>query len=130
MFGQTFSLLKTMGLRHKLRTLYNQEAIFMNEFTGWEALTTFAGCAAVTGLITQSTKKLFSKLPTQWLSYIIAVIIMGLATIFTTGFSWSSIALVPINAIIVSTSANGGYSAMKQMIDKKKKKEKQTNLKE
>lgn len=92
----------------------------MNEFIGWEILTTFAGCAAVTGLITQFTKKLFSKLPTQLLSYIIAVVVMGLATIFTTGFSWSSIALIPINAIIVSTSSNGGYSAIKQMADKKK----------
>lgn len=92
----------------------------MNEFIGWETLTTFAGCAAVTGLITQFTKKLFSKLPAQWLSYIIAVIVMGLATIFTTGFAWSTIALIPINALIVSTSANGGYSVMKQMIEKKK----------
>ena len=71
----------------------------MNEFIGWEILTIFAGCAAVTGLITQFTKKLFSKLPTQLLSYIIAVVVMGLATIFITGFSWSSIALIPINAI-------------------------------
>ena len=92
----------------------------MNEFIGWEILTIFAGCAAVTGLITQFTKKLFSKLPTQLLSYIIAVVVMGLATIFITGFSWSSIALIPLNAIIVSTSSNGGYSAMKQMADKKK----------
>ncbi len=94
----------------------------MDEFISWETLATFAGCAAVTGLVTQFTKKLFPKFPTQWLSYIIAVVIMGLATIFTAGFSWPTIALIPINAIIVSTSANGSYSAMKQMIDKKKSK--------
>ena len=92
----------------------------MNDFTSWETLATFAGCATVTGLLTQFTKGLFSKLPTQWLSYIIAVVIMGLATIFTTGFSWPTLALIPINAVIVSMSANGGFQAVKRVVEGKK----------
>lgn len=84
----------------------------MNEFISWETLATFAGCATVTGIITQFTKNLFQKLPTQWLSYIIAVVVMGLATAFTTGFSWPGIALLPINAFLVSMSSNGAYQAV------------------
>ena len=72
----------------------------MNEFVSWETLGTFAGCAALVGLLTQFTKGLFSKLPTQWLSYIYAVVVMALATIFTTGFSWPTLALIPFNAVI------------------------------
>ena len=53
----------------------------MNEFVSWETLGTFAGCAALVGILTQFTKGLFSKLPTQWLSYIYAVVVMALATI-------------------------------------------------
>lgn len=68
----------------------------MNNFTSWEALETYAECAAATGIITQFTKRLFSKLPTQWLSYIIAVVIMGLATVFTAGLSWSTLALYAV----------------------------------
>lgn len=92
----------------------------MNDFTSWETLGTFAGCAAATGLLTQFTKNLFSKLPTQWLSYIIAVVIMGLATVFTAGLSWPTLALIPINAVIVSLGANGGFAAAKRVVDGKK----------
>lgn len=92
----------------------------MNDFTTWETLATFAGCAAMTGLITQFTKGLFAKLPTQWLSYIIAVIVMGLATVFTAGFSWPVLALIPINAVIVAMSANGAFTAVKRVVDGKK----------
>ena len=92
----------------------------MNDFTTWETLATFAGCAAVTGLLTQFTKGLFKRLPTQWLSYIIAVVVMGLATVFTSGFSWPVLALIPINAVIVSMSANGGFQALKRAVDGKK----------
>ena len=51
----------------------------MNEFVSWETLGTFAGCAMLVGILTQFTKGLFSKLPTQWLSYIYAVVVMALA---------------------------------------------------
>ena len=92
----------------------------MNEFVSWETLGTFAGCAALVCILTQFTKGLFSKLPTQWLSYIYAVVVMALATIFTTGFSWPTLALIPFNAVIVAMSANGAFSAYKRILEGKK----------
>ena len=92
----------------------------MNEFVSWETLATFAGCAALVGILTQFTKGIFSKLPTQWLSYIYAVVVMALATIFTTGFSWPTLALIPFNAVIVAMSANGAFSAVKRIAEKSK----------
>lgn len=92
----------------------------MNEFVSWETLGTFAGCAALVGILTQFTKGVFSKLPTQWLSYIYAVVVMALATIFTTGFSWPTLALIPFNAVIVAMSANGAFSAVKRIAEKSK----------
>ena len=65
-------------------------------------------------------KGLFSKAPTQWLSYIYAVVVMALATIFTTRFSWPTLALIPFNAVIVAMSANGAFTAVKRVVDGKK----------
>ena len=47
-----------------------------NSFLSWEILATFAGVAACTGLLTQMLKSVTAKLPTQWLSYIIAVVLL------------------------------------------------------
>ena len=83
----------------------------MNEFFTWEMLATLAGCALATGLATQFLKDAI-KIPTQWLSYIIAVIILGVATYFVGGYDASAWAIIPLNAVIVSTSANGAYAAI------------------
>lgn len=92
----------------------------MNEFLTWETLATFAGASAATGLLTQFLKGTFPKLPTQWLSYIIALVVMGVATAATQwGAGWTVWALLPINAVIVSTSANGAFSAVKRIADGK-----------
>jgi fatty acid desaturase len=85
----------------------------MNEFFTWETLATFAGCSLATGVLTQFFKEVFGKLPTQWLSYIIAAVLLFLATAATGGFSqaWTVWAMIPLNAAIVSLSANGAYEA-------------------
>ena len=46
-----------------------------NSFLSWDILATFAGVAACTGLLTQMLKSVTAKLPTQRLSYIIAVLL-------------------------------------------------------
>lgn len=84
----------------------------MDEFFTWEMLGTFAGCSAATAIITQFLKNLFAKLPTQWLSYMIAVVILYLATLFTGSMTGAAAAVIPLNAVLVSLSANGAYSAV------------------
>lgn len=85
----------------------------MNEFLTWETLATFAGCSLATGILTQFLKGVFKKLPTQWLSYIIAALLLFLATAAIGGFSqpWTVWAMIPLNAVVVSLSSNGAYEA-------------------
>ena len=88
----------------------------MDSFFDWGMLGTFAGAAAATGIVTQAVKGIFQKIPTQLVSYVIAVVILGLATAATGGaFDWTGWALVPLNAVVVSLSANGGFEAIKRV---------------
>lgn len=88
----------------------------MDSFFSWDMLTTFAGASAATGIITEAIKGAFQKIPTQIVSYIVAVIVLTLSTGATTGFAaeWSLWAMVPINAILVSLAANGGFQALQR----------------
>lgn len=83
----------------------------MNEFFTWEMLATLAGCSIATGLLTQFMKNSI-KIPTQWLSYIISVILLFAATLFTGQLSLSSGCMIPLNAVIITLSSNGAYSAI------------------
>lgn len=88
----------------------------MDNFFDWGMLGTFAGAAAATGIVTQAVKGIFQKIPTQIVSYVIAVVILWLATAATGGASdWTGWALVPLNAVVVSLSANGGFEAIKRV---------------
>lgn len=87
----------------------------MDEFFSWQMLASLSGCALATGILTQFLKNTFSKLPTQWLSYLIAVITLFAAAFFTGGLTWSAAALIPMNAVLVALSANGAYSACVRM---------------
>ena len=89
----------------------------MEAFYTWETLATFAGAAALTGLLTQWLKEAVPKLPTQWLSYFIALVILTMATAATGGgVTWKEWALIPINAVLVSLSANGAFTAAKRAL--------------
>ena len=83
----------------------------MNEFFTWQTLATLAGASVAVGLFTQFLKNTI-KIPTQWLSYILAVIVLLAANIFTGHTELSVLAIIPLNAVIVSTSANGAYAAI------------------
>ena len=89
----------------------------MDEFFSWQMLATFAGSTAATGILTQFLKNLIPKLPTQWLSYIIAVVLLVVTTAATGGWAqpWTVWALVPMNAALVSLASNGAVDAMRSM---------------
>jgi hypothetical protein len=86
----------------------------MDKFFTWDTLATLAGATAAVALITQFIKNIpfLAKIPTQVVSYILACLILAAATLFT-GMSGASVwAIIPLNAVIVSTSANGAYAAI------------------
>jgi len=85
----------------------------MDQFFTWETLVTLAGASLAVGILTQFFKDTI-KIPTQWLSYILSIVVLVLATGFTTVWTAPAAvwALIPLNAVIVSTSANGAYAAI------------------
>lgn len=89
----------------------------MNDFFTWTFLATFAGAVAGTGFVTQWLKGLFTKIPTQILSYVIALVILLATTAATGGLgqAWSVWAMAPFNAVPVSLSANGAHSGIVRM---------------
>lgn len=92
----------------------------MDQFFTWETLATLAGCAAATSIVTQLVKDALKKIPTQLVSYIIALLILTAATAATGSASdWTGWAIVPLNAVIVSLSANGAFAAVKRVTDGK-----------
>lgn len=99
----------------------------MGSFFTWETLATLTGCAAATAVITQFVKGLpfLKNIATQWVSYVIAAILLLGATFFTGALTLSSGALIPFNAILIALSANGAYSAIVRASAAKSKNENQ-----
>jgi len=78
----------------------------------WEQLATIAGATTATLLIVQLLKLPLDKvwkIPTRIVAYVIALIIMIVATAFTVGLTWSNAGLAAINAVIVALAAMGAY---------------------
>ena len=57
------------------------------------------------------------KVPTQWLSFLIALVLLAVTTAATGGWMqpWTVWALVPLNALLVSLASNGAVDAMRAM---------------
>ena len=90
----------------------------MDQFFTWGTLATLAGASAAVGIMTEFFKKAIP-LPTQWLSYIFAVIVLSAATLFAGGYSAPAWAIIPLNAVIVSIASNGAYAAILRAKDGK-----------
>ena len=90
--------------------------VIMNDFMTWQTLATFAGCSAAVAVITQFIKGAgaLKKIPTQWVSYILAAVLLLGATYFTGVLTGPTAALIPFNAVVVSLAANGAYSAIQR----------------
>ena len=88
----------------------------------WAQLATISGAAMATMLIVQLLKLPLDKvwkIPTRIIVFLIAAIILCLATYFTQGLSWNTALLTVINAVIVALTAMGGYELTFAKIEKK-----------
>lgn len=86
----------------------------------WQSLSTYAGSVLTTGVVTQFLKELrvFKRIPTRIFSFGIAFLLLLLAEAFTTGLSLARVAIIPINAMIVSLASNGAYDALNRQSGK------------
>ena len=78
----------------------------------WEYLATIAGATVATLLIVQLLKLPLDKvwkIPTRIVVYVIALIILLLATLFTGSLTVESGVLTAVNAVIVALAAMGAY---------------------
>lgn len=78
------------------------------EFFDFGMLASYAGCLAATTVCTQFLKKLWpAKWPTQYLAYIIAVVLLIVASLALETFTWESVVLALLNGIVIALAANG-----------------------
>ena len=78
----------------------------------WETLATLAGATMATVLIVELLKLPLDKvwkIPTRVLVYFIALGILLLGTVFTSGLDWNRGLLTAVNAVIVALAAMGTY---------------------
>ena len=88
----------------------------------WEQLATIGGAALATRLIVQLLKLPLDKvwkIPTRIIVFLIAAIVMLLATYFTKGLSADTAILTILNAVIAALTAMGGYELTFAKIEKK-----------
>ena len=93
-----------------------------NPFT-WEQLATIAGCTLATLLIVELMKLPLDKvwkIPTRIVVYFIALVLLMLATYFTSGMSVETALLTLINAVIVALAAMGAYEVTFHKLEEKK----------
>ena len=89
----------------------------------WDQLATIGGAAMATMLIVQLLKLPLDKvwkIPTRIIVFVIAFVVLILATYFTEGLSWNTALLTIINAVIVALTAIGGYELTFAKLEKKK----------
>lgn len=89
----------------------------------WAQLATIGGASMATMLIVQLLKLPIDKvwkIPTRIIVFLIAFIVLGLATYFTTGLDSSTILLTIINAVIVALTAMGGYELTFKKLEERK----------
>lgn len=88
----------------------------IDELLTWQSLGTYAGATLATAVLTQLLKELgiLKKIPTRLFSYCIALLVLLLAAAFTCGLTLPRLALIPINAALVSFASNGAYDALRK----------------
>lgn len=83
-------------------------------FFTWEQLATYGGATVATMLFVQFTKGLpgIKSIPTRLWAYIVAAVLMVLATVFTVPITPAGIVLTLINAAVVAMASCGEYDTL------------------
>lgn len=92
-------------------------------FFTWADLATYAGATVAVLIMVQFTKELpgIVKIPTRIWAYILSVIVLVLATVFTVdAVTPSVILLCLVNAVIVAMAAVGSYHTVADIREKDK----------
>ena len=86
----------------------------MNDFFTWSMLGSYSGAILAVTLITQFVKGIgfIDRIPTRFTSWVVAVIVLILAQLFTQQLTVSSGVLTLLNAVVVSLAANGTYDLL------------------
>lgn len=89
----------------------------------WAQLATIAGATAAVLLIVQLLKLPLDrvwKIPTRIVVYVISLVILLLATLFTDGLTVQTAILTAVNAVIVALAAMGAYEMTFRKLDEKR----------
>lgn len=94
----------------------------MGSYLTWEFLGTMVGAVAATTLVTQFLKMPLDKvwkIPTRFVVYVIAVLILLAVQLFTGDMTVDKAVLILLNAIIVATAAMGTYETTFKKLEMK-----------
>ena len=88
-------------------------------FFDWSYLGSFTGALVAVTLLTEMIKALpvVKRIPTQLVSWVLALVVLVLAQLFTGTLDAQNVVLSVLNAAMVSLAANGGYAAVKRLFD-------------
>ena len=89
-----------------------------DSFFTWEQLATYGGATVATMLFVQFTKELpgIKSLPTRLWAFIVAAVLMILATVFTAAEVTPGVILITVvNAVIVAMASCGEYDTLKSL---------------
>ena len=87
----------------------------------WQYLASLAGATALTLIIVQFSKVPLDRvwrIPTRLFVYIIALVILIVATAFTTGLTMNSALMAFVNAFLVALTAYGSYEVTFAKLDR------------
>lgn len=84
------------------------------DFVTWNSIMSYAGAVTLTTIITQFFKQIpgINKVNSQLLAFIIAVLLLETATVFSGGWAFETAVLSLVNGVVVALAANGTYDAI------------------
>lgn len=91
----------------------------MTEFLDWTIIGTVTGFILAVVLLTEFIKNIpfLKNVPTQLVSFVIAMIVMLAYKTAMSEFVWTDFVLYILNSVGASLAANGGYDAIKKIAE-------------